>query len=313
MQLSGALVARAHIWNGTAWVKAPGDVANGLDVDVTRLPSLPAGANAIGSVIVTSAPSTAVTGPLTDAQLRATPVPVSGTFWQTTQPVSLATNAPDVTDRAAREAGRVRLWDGTDEATILPRGTVPTAADKGVCVVPLNVSRPAYQVVTAEITLATTVGVKECLNLWHPSSLTKDVFILEIGVNLGVPFTVGRMAYEISFTSAIGTGGATVTPQQLNRADPASGLEARVVKTGGGTLAGAIFQRATQAPASAANPNSTNYDGIVVYRAKDLDDYSDAILLRNGVAEGLNVQANVLTALTGAPIITVYARYVERA
>lgn len=29
-----------------------------------------------------------VSGPLTDTQLRATPVPVSGTFWQTTQPVS---------------------------------------------------------------------------------------------------------------------------------------------------------------------------------------------------------------------------------
>ena len=32
----------------------------------------------------------AVTGPLTDAQLRATAVPVSGTFWQATQPVSAA-------------------------------------------------------------------------------------------------------------------------------------------------------------------------------------------------------------------------------
>ena len=32
--------------------------------------------------------SLAVTGPLTDAQLRAAPVPVSGTFWQATQPVS---------------------------------------------------------------------------------------------------------------------------------------------------------------------------------------------------------------------------------
>jgi hypothetical protein len=35
----------------------------------------------------------AVTGPLTDAQLRATPVPVSGTFFQATQPVS-ATSLP---------------------------------------------------------------------------------------------------------------------------------------------------------------------------------------------------------------------------
>lgn len=34
--------------------------------------------------------SVAVTGPLTDAQLRATALPVSGTFWQATQPVSIA-------------------------------------------------------------------------------------------------------------------------------------------------------------------------------------------------------------------------------
>lgn len=34
--------------------------------------------------------SLSVTGPLTDAQLRATAVPVSGTFWQATQPISAA-------------------------------------------------------------------------------------------------------------------------------------------------------------------------------------------------------------------------------
>jgi len=39
---------------------------------------------------VSIASSVAVTGPLTDTQLRATPVPVSGTFYQTTQPVSIA-------------------------------------------------------------------------------------------------------------------------------------------------------------------------------------------------------------------------------
>lgn len=42
------------------------------------------------AVQVTSAPTTAVTGPLTDTELRATAVPVSGTFWQATQPVSAA-------------------------------------------------------------------------------------------------------------------------------------------------------------------------------------------------------------------------------
>lgn len=39
---------------------------------------------------VSIAATVAVSGPLTDTQLRATAVPVSGTFWQTTQPVSLA-------------------------------------------------------------------------------------------------------------------------------------------------------------------------------------------------------------------------------
>lgn len=59
--------------------------------------SLPAGSNAIGSVSVSNFPATQpVSGPLTDTQLRATPVPVSGTVavtgaYQTTQPVSLTT------------------------------------------------------------------------------------------------------------------------------------------------------------------------------------------------------------------------------
>jgi hypothetical protein len=46
------------------------------------------GARLLGHVTVDAAPTTAVTGPLTDAQLRASAVPVSGTFFQATQPVS---------------------------------------------------------------------------------------------------------------------------------------------------------------------------------------------------------------------------------
>lgn len=47
--------------------------------------------------------SVAVTGPLTDAQLRAGAVPVSGAFWQATQPVSIAAT---VTTRDAKDTGR---------------------------------------------------------------------------------------------------------------------------------------------------------------------------------------------------------------
>lgn len=64
---------RVKLVDGTAdsTTGIPGDASNGLDVDVTRVQ---------GTV--------AVSGPLTDTQLRATAVPVSGTFWQATQPVS---------------------------------------------------------------------------------------------------------------------------------------------------------------------------------------------------------------------------------
>lgn len=83
------------------WGAINGDAANGLDVDVTRVsgtvtvdgsgvtqPVSGTFWQATQPVSLASVPSHAVTGPLTDAELRATAVPVSGTFWQATQPVS---------------------------------------------------------------------------------------------------------------------------------------------------------------------------------------------------------------------------------
>ena len=71
--VGGVHFQRVKLVDGTAdsSVAIAGDATNGLDVDVTRVQ---------GTV--------AVSGPLTDTQLRATAVPVSGTFWQATQPVS---------------------------------------------------------------------------------------------------------------------------------------------------------------------------------------------------------------------------------
>ena len=81
-------------------------------------------ARLLGHVTVDNA-TLAVTGPLTDAQLRASAVPVSGTFFQATQPVSLATNTPDVTDRAARLLGHVTV----DNASIaITAASLPTHA-----------------------------------------------------------------------------------------------------------------------------------------------------------------------------------------
>lgn len=54
------------------------------------------------------------TQPVSIATMPSTPV--TGTFWQTTQAVSLATNTPDVTDRAARLLGHVVADTGSTTA-----------------------------------------------------------------------------------------------------------------------------------------------------------------------------------------------------
>lgn len=46
--------ARIKIYNGTSWDRVRGDITNGVDVDVTRLPALPTGSNIIGQVQITN-------------------------------------------------------------------------------------------------------------------------------------------------------------------------------------------------------------------------------------------------------------------
>lgn len=67
----------------------------------TTLAALNAKVTAVntGAVVVTSAPTTAVTGPLTDAQLRAVPVPVSGTVTATATDLDIR-NLVFATDKA---------------------------------------------------------------------------------------------------------------------------------------------------------------------------------------------------------------------
>lgn len=72
----------------------------GISNGVQLTAAVPTGGNVIGHVIVDSsgvvhiiidsAATLAVTGPLTDTQLRATALAVSGAFFQATQPVSIA-------------------------------------------------------------------------------------------------------------------------------------------------------------------------------------------------------------------------------
>lgn len=227
--------------------------------------------------------------------------------------IAQQTLTADVSDRATREVGRTRLWDGTDEATVIARDASPAPTDKGLAVVPLVKHEPGYQVVTTEITSATTTGIKELLTLWHPNTLLKDAFILEIGINFRIVQTAGTFGFELQFISAENAtpGGTTLTPQPFNRGDAASGLTVRQVVTGAPTVTGSIFQRATFPLPAAASPMVT-FDGFIVFSCEDRVNYSDAIQLRNGQSEGLRISQDIAAALTTAPIFTAYAKYVER-
>lgn len=272
-----------------------------------------------GSVSVSNLPATQpVSGTVAVSNLPATQ-PVSGSVnvanFPAIQPVSLATNTPDVTDRATRETGRVRLWDGTDEATIIPRDSASTSTDKGLAVVKLSQHAPGYQTVTTEITSATTTGVKENLTLWHPAASLHNVYIVEIGANLRVVQTVGSFAWEVQYINAENAtpGGTTLTGQPLNRGDAASDLIVRQVPTGAPTTTGQVFQRASFPLPAAATPYTGGPEGFIVFRAEDRDNFTDAIQLRSGQAEGLRITQNILAAITTAPVFTLYVKYVERA
>ena len=76
--------------------------------------------------------SVAVTGPVTDAQLRATPVPVSGTFWQATQPVSGPLT--DAQLRGSLVPVTARVTDGTNTAVVKGAGAAPVVGDAALTV-----------------------------------------------------------------------------------------------------------------------------------------------------------------------------------
>lgn len=101
-----------EIFNGTTWDRARGDIANGLDVDVTRLPALPAGTNNIGDVDVLTLP--AITGTVAVSNFPAAqPVTDNGGSLTVDGTVAVS-GVVDVTPAspAANDYLPVRLTDG---------------------------------------------------------------------------------------------------------------------------------------------------------------------------------------------------------
>lgn len=182
----------------------------------------------------------------TEYALVTRPIPsgtqtVSGTV---TANAGTGTLATDPVDDATREVGRVRLWDGTDEATITALRAAPASTDKALVTREVPNRLATFSVATTTIQPAISIGVKEALALWHANTQTKDIYIVEIWATVVVSTastTGGRTAIRVSTISTAPTGGSAITP-----VDPQTGTSdmtnAMQVKTGGGTI-GTTFIR----------------------------------------------------------------------
>jgi len=343
------------LWNGTTWDRVPGTAANGLKV----------------------------TGPLTDTQLRATPVPVSGTVTANagTGPFPVSDNAGSLTvdapvgtpafvrlsdgaaaitalpvtdnsssltvdapvgtpvfarlsDGAATLIGQkamasslpvviasdqsavavsgtvtasgpltdtqlrasrvpIGISDGTDEATVLPVRTQPATTEKALNVQVLPTRLPSYSAVTAEVAPAITIGVKELFCIWKASTVTQDIYIVEITVSVLITTastTGGRTNVEVLKVTSAPTGGTAVTPADIGGAGASNITNAMQVKTGGGALGTAIIRQGIE---HATEP--LGYKRVPIFQSSALE---EAILLRGGANDGINIQVNRVVAHT---------------
>jgi hypothetical protein len=161
----------------------------------------------------------------------------------------------------------------------------------------------AFEANSAEITLATTTGIKELVTLFHPATEAKSYYVTFVEVFNSVAQTAGRAVFELQFiTAEAGTpGGTQVTPQCISDRTASSAALVRSGVTAAPTTAGQVFARRGSTGTTAFQP----------HRVFEPTTFEDCIKLRGGQAEGIRFTANVMAAITGAPIYTVRVRWIE--
>ena len=208
--VAGVHFQRVKLVDGTADSSAgiPGDATNGLDVDVTRVQgvvhvddngrtlSVDDGGGSLtvdGTVGVSG--SVAVTGPLTDTQLRASAVPVSGPLTDT----QLRATAVPV-------SGTVTITDGSGPVTV----------DGSVSVSNFPATQPVSGTVTVQdgggsITVDGTVGVSGTVTV-DGSAVTQPVSVGSLPLPSGAATSANQATANTSLAS-IDTKVATAANQ----------------------------------------------------------------------------------------------------
>jgi hypothetical protein len=198
----------------------------------------------------------------------------------------------DVSDRAAREVGRVRLWDGTDEMTLLPLRTVP-GTEKLVPTFEIPNRLPTYGCTTTTVTPAITIGVKELLAIWHASSSTKDKYIVEItatGLVVTASTATGRSALRVSTITSAPTGGTELTKVDISGAGASDMTNTMQVKTGGGAIGSTFIRKLTEF--------ATSPIGRIEVPLFQASNPGNGIQLRAGSGVGISIDLERETAHT---------------
>lgn len=241
------------------------------NLNMTVGAALPAGANVLGKVgIDQTTPGTTNAVAVTNASLA-----VTGTFFQATQPVSIATNTPDVTDRAARLLGVVSIQK---QATY-------RASTSAVFV-------PA---VTAAVPFFTIYG-----------SASKTIKVQSIVVS-GITLTavayinIGLRKYSTAATGGTSTGSPTATPLDSTSAAATATVLAYTAIPTAGTTVGDISSRRVLGQSTTAA--AAGIPQIVDFDFSPTGDTNSPVL--RGTAQGLGLYFITAPATTISCLIRV--------
>lgn len=225
---------------------------------------------------------------------------------QSAIPVTMASQTPDVTDRAAREVGRVRLWDGTDEATVTPIRTLPASTEKTLNVREIPNRLSTFAVAIATQTPAITIGVKELLSLWHANTGAKDIYIVELWATFVVTTaaTAGRTAVRVSNITTAPTGGTELTKLDIVQGGTSDMTNAMQVKTGGGAVGTTFIRKLAEW--------ATQTVGRVEIPLFNASNPGNGIILPAGSSAGISIDIEREVAHTAlVDLWTVGARWLE--
>lgn len=250
---------------------------------------------------------------LTDTQLRASAVPVqfsvaqhviidaapttavTGTFFQATQPVSLAANTPDVADRAARLLGHVAVDSMPSTAVTGP------LTDAQLRAVAVPVSAATFPLPTGASTETTLAALKALF----PAALATSGGLKVEGVAGGVAVPVSGTFFQATQPVSL----ATNTPDVADRAArllghvtvdsaPTTAITAAALPLPAGAVA------STQIPASLGQKAMTA--SLAVALASDQGPIPTTKVAATGQTNVLKTGSLVTTAVTADQVVLTY-------